>query len=209
MTSKSFPQLTTKRLFLRPFTLADAVRVRQLAGDREIALNTLAIPHPYEDGMAEHWIGNHQERFESVGDVTLAITLREDNLLTSVQRLDEPGGRPGGLPPTGNLLIGAISLMTKRDWDSAEMGYWVGKEYWGKGYCTEAAGAVLDYGFTVAGFNRIYASYLDRNPASGRVMEKIGMVYEGCRRQHIKKWGEYVNLIDYGILKSEYLSRKK
>ena len=171
---------------LRSFTLADAIRVRQLAGDREIALNTLNIPYPYEDGMAELWIGNHQERFERTGEVAFAITLREND-----------------------LLIGAISLLIKRDWDSAEMGYWVGKEYWGKGHCSEAARAVLDYGFNVVGLNRIHASYMDRNPASGRVMEKIGMIYEGCRRQHIKKWGEFVDLKDYGILKSEYFSHKK
>ncbi len=58
-----------------------------------------------------------------------------------------------------------------------------------RGYCTEAAEAVVWYGFEVLGLNRIYACHFKRNPASGRVVRKIGMTHEGCLRQHVKKWG--------------------
>ena len=91
----------------------------------------------------------------------------------------------------------------------AEMGYWIGKPYWNNGYCTEAAEAVLRYGFTELGLNRIYAHHFGRNPASGRVMEKIGMVYEGCLRQHVQRWGVFEDLKIYAILKSEYESQSK
>ena len=178
------PALTTERLLLRPFTLADAPVVQQFAGDRDIASTTLNIPHPYEDGMAEEWISTHQEKFEQGESVIFAITLWNDD-----------------------GLIGAIGLTINQRYERAELGYWIGKPHWGNGYCTEAAKVVLYYGFTVLGLNRIHAHHFSRNPASGRVMEKIGMKYEGCLRQHAKRWGVFKDLRMYAILKSEYESR--
>ncbi|QTA82731.1 GNAT domain-containing protein [Desulfonema limicola] len=85
----------------------------------------------------------------------------------------------------------------------AEMGYWVGIEYWGNGYCTEATKKVLEYGFDTQNLNRIFAYHFGSNPASGRVMKKIGMKYEGCLRQAIKKWGKFEDSVLYGVLKSD------
>jgi [ribosomal protein S5]-alanine N-acetyltransferase len=84
------------------------------------------------------------------------------------------------------------------------MGYWIGKQYWGHGYCTEAAGAVVKYGFDVLRLNRLYAIHFTRNPASGRVMQKISMKHEGHLRQDQKRWGKFEDLEIYGILKSEF-----
>ena len=89
---------------------------------------------------------------------------------------------------------------------NAEMGYWIGKPYWNRGYGTEAAGGVLRYAFEQLGLNRVYAAHFRRNPASGRIMQKIGMTYEGCLRQHIKKWDTFEDMEYYGILRSEYLA---
>jgi [ribosomal protein S5]-alanine N-acetyltransferase len=175
------PTLHTQRLILRAFTLADAPDVQRLAGAREIAAMTLTIPHPYQDGMAEEWIKTHPKAFNEGKDVNLAIVLRD----------------------TG-LLCGAIGLGINQEHNHAELGYWIGKPYWGQGYCTEAAKEILRYGFEVLGLHRIHSGHFSHNPASRRVMQKIGMVYEGCRRQHILKWGEYLNIVDYGILKSEW-----
>lgn len=174
------PTLETERLILRPFVMTDAPEVQQLAGDREIASTTLNIPHPYEDGMAEQWIATHQERFESGDLVNFAIVLKQ-----------------------GNRLIGAIGLNITPAHSRAELGYWIGKEYWGKGYATEAAAAVLRYGFDVLGLHRIFARHLTRNPASGRVMQKIGMQYEGRMRGHLKKWDAFEDIETYGILQGE------
>ena len=58
---KAQPEIETERLVLRPFRLSDATDVMRLAGDRDVSLNTLEIPHPYEAGMAEGWIGTHQK----------------------------------------------------------------------------------------------------------------------------------------------------
>jgi len=177
---KSRPTLETERLILRPFDLSDAPRVQLLAGDRAVAATTKNIPHPYEDGMAEQWIGSHQERFERGQEVVFAITRKD-----------------------GGELIGAIGLTLKLAQDNAELGYWIGKPYWGRGYCTEAASAVLRYAFTELRLNRVHAHHFSNNPASGRVMKKIGMRHEGRLRQHVKKWGEFYDVEAYGILRSD------
>lgn len=177
----NLPRLITDRLILRPFTLADASNVQHLAGDWAIADTTLNIPHPYEDGMAEEWISHHAEQFASREQVTLAITLR-----------------------TTNTLVGAIGLRLTLRFARAEMGYWIGKPYWGRGYGTEAARAMLAYGFGELQLHKIFATHLVRNPASGRVMQKIGMTYEGTLREHVQKWGVFEDIKVYGILRSEY-----
>jgi ribosomal-protein-alanine N-acetyltransferase len=174
------PSLTTARLLLRPFAMRDAPDVQRLCNVREIALNTLLIPHPYPDGAAEEWIGAYPEKFEKGEALTFAITLRE-----------------------GNVLAGAIGMRIQRENDSAEIGYWIGVPFWGRGIATEAVQAVIDYGFDKLALNRIYAEHFTRNPASGRVLQKAGMRHEGTLRQVHKKWGEYVDAEMYAILRSD------
>jgi RimJ/RimL family protein N-acetyltransferase len=178
------PELTTERLVLRPFTLADAPSVQRLAGDMAVASTTGRIPHPYEDGLAEEWISTHQQAFEEDKEAVFAITLKADG-----------------------TLIGCVGLTINRDHERAVLGYWIGKPYWSNGYCTEAAAEVVRYGFTELGLNRIWATHFPRNPASGRVMAKIGMTHEGCWRQHFRRWGVLEDLELYAILKSEYETR--
>lgn len=174
------PDLTTERLLLRPFTLADAPDVQRLAGDRDIAATTAAIPHPYEDGMAEAWIGQHPERFAGGESVVFAITHKADG-----------------------ALLGAIGLELNAEQQRAELGYWIGKPHWNAGYCTEAARAVLRYAFEALRLRRVFAHHFGRNPASGRVMEKIGMRHEGTLRQHTIKWGTIDDLEVYGLLRAD------
>lgn len=171
------PVLTTKRLVLRSLTPADANDVQLLAGDREIAANTALIPHPYEDGVAESWIEATALAYAEGRRVNFGITLR-----------------------SGGALIGSIGLGINRDHQRAELGYWIGKPYWGQGFATEAACAVLEFGFRELGLHRIFAHHLTRNPASGRVMQKAGMLYEGTLRGHVLKWGVYEDIAIYGIV---------
>jgi len=183
---KQQPTIETARLILRPFGLPDAKEVQRLAGDRAIADTTLNIPHPYENGMAEQWISTHKSRFKEGELVNFAIVLRN--------------------PKT---LMGAIGLQMARRFDRAELGYWVGMRYWNKGYCTEAGQAVLKYAFTELDLNRIHAAHFERNPASGRVMEKLGMINEGIARQHVKKWNKFEDLVQYGILKTDWQKNRE
>jgi len=162
--------------------MTDASDVQRLAGAKEIADMTCNIPHPYEDGMAEEWIGRHAETFAKREGVTLAITLAD----------------------TGEL-IGAISLMDISDCHHhAEIGYWIGMPWWGSGYCTEAAREMVRFGFEDLGLHRIYGHHLVRNPASGRVMTKIGMTHEGTLREHIRKGDTFHDIEVYGIVASDW-----
>jgi [ribosomal protein S5]-alanine N-acetyltransferase len=174
------PRIKTARLVLRPFTPADANDVQRLADDRDIASTTASIPLPYDDGVAAQWIATHHRRFEQETGLELAIT-------------HDPDG----------TLVGALGLRFELEHDRAELGYWIGKPYWGRGYATEAARALVQYGFDTLGLHRIYARHLTRNPASGRVLQKIGMTHEGHRRQHDKKWGIFEDEELYGMLKDE------
>ncbi len=181
----AYPELTTDRLNLRRFQLSDAPEVRRLAGDRAIAATTLNIPHPYEEGIAEEWIGKHGPAFEKDEAVSFAITVKQ----------------------TG-ALVGAIGLHLVREHDRAELGYWIGEPYWGRGYATEAGRSVLGYAFEVLALNRVLARHFPRNPQSGRVLQKLGMKYEGRLRQHVKKWSVYEDVVVYGLLRSEYDRRQ-
>lgn len=177
---KKFPRIETERLLLRPFTMDDAPIVQKLAGDYDIAANVRMIPHPYPDHMAEDWIDSHQDKLEH-GEIHLAITLRREG-----------------------SLAGSIGLIINRDDENAELGYWIGKPYWNRGYCTEAAQALVRYGFEKLKLQRIHSFYMTRNPASGWVMQKLGMKYEGTMRRCIKKWDVFEDVSVYSILRGEY-----
>jgi ribosomal-protein-alanine N-acetyltransferase len=76
--------------------------------------------------------------------------------------------------------------------------------FWGKGYGTEAVRALVGYGFNQLKLNRIFASHYANNPASGKILQKLGMQYEGRLSKHYCKWGEYVDAELYGVLASNY-----
>ncbi len=177
----SMPMLTTERLRLRPFTLLDAPEIQRLAGAREVAQGTLRIPHPYPDGLAEAWVLSHRGAYERGQELALAIVRLEDG-----------------------VLVGAIGLSFAPDDGHAELGYWIGVPYWGRGYATEAARALVAYGFRALGLQRVHARHFASNPASGRVLRKIGMAHEGRQRRHVRTWDRLEDLELYGILQEEH-----
>jgi [ribosomal protein S5]-alanine N-acetyltransferase len=183
---KRYPTLKSERLILRRFTLKDAPDVQRLAAEWEVARTLLSVPHPYEDGMAEEWISEHSSVFKRGEGVHLAVVLRERK-----------------------ELCGSIGLSINSRDANAELGYWIGVPYWGRGYATEAAREVVRYGFEQLGLHRIYAAHFGNNPASGRVLRKIGMAYEGTGREHHRRWGEYEDRVEYGLLVSEWLAAQR
>ena len=154
-------RITALPIKLRPFTLDDAPRVRLLAGDFAVADTTALIPHPYCDGMAEAWIGGHQrERDQGIG-YAYAITRADDG-----------------------LLVGAIDVRPTAG-AHENFGYWIGAPYWGCGFATSAARAIVALTFGYLECDRLTASHLVRNPASGRVMEKCGLtLVQVMTREH-------------------------
>jgi ribosomal-protein-alanine N-acetyltransferase len=182
---KIAPTLHTERLILRSFTREDATDVQRLASDPDVASTTYEIEHPYEDGMAEEWIQWCYQKFEKGESIHFAITLKTDG-----------------------TLIGTVGLVSRTHlpYKDAGLNYWIGKPYWNCGYCTEAAKAVVAYGFREQDINAIFADYFIRNPASGRVMQKIGMRYNDCFPKDPED-DSSEDMIRYKILKSE-LSEK-
>lgn len=177
------PTLETERLTLRPFAIADGPQVQALAGAREVAEMTLLIPHPYPEGAAEEWIASHSaDASRGTGYVFAVVETRS------------------------GALMGAIGLTCSPVHNRAEVGYWLGVPFWGNGYCTEATKAVLKFGFESLSLNRIYACHFGNNPASGKVMQKAGMRYEGLLRSHHYKWGNYVDSVCYGITAADFNS---
>ncbi|MDY0101778.1 MAG: GNAT family N-acetyltransferase [Lentimicrobium sp.] len=176
MNLPDFPQLETNRLLLREFALSDAADVQLLAGHYEVAINTLAMPHPYLDGMAEAWINSHEVEYLAGTSVIWAICLR-----------------------SSGQLIGAIGLTIQRKYRLAELGYWIGRPFWGKGFCTEAVEVVLNYALHSAGLHKVTANHFADNPASGRVMQKAGMKYEATLKAHLWHFGDYKDLVYYGV----------
>jgi RimJ/RimL family protein N-acetyltransferase len=175
------PTLTTDRLTLRPFVADDAFDVERLAGMREIADTTLNIPYPYPHGGAADWIALHAPAWSEGTNVTFAIVSTE----------------------TGKL-VGAISLMIKREHRRAELGYWIAVHSWNSGYATEASQRVIQFGFEVLGLHRIEARHFLRNPASGKVMTNLGMQLEGVERDWAIKWDRFESLALYSILEPEW-----
>ena len=172
--------ITAKRLSLRPFSEQDADRVAQLAGNPQLQKTVLALPYPYTRQNALDWIATHREDFESDSRYEMAVVLKESG-----------------------LLIGCMGLMCEPAHRRAELGYWIGQPYWGQGYATEAAQAIIRFGFEIKNLHRIDCTYFSSNPASGRVMQKCGMEYEGTRKDFFLKDGRFLDGIFYGLVRPQ------
>lgn len=175
-------RIETERLVLRPVTLSDAEDLFEYASDEETSYYVF-------------------DRHASIEKTEEAIV---DYFMT------DPFGKFGiELKETGKF-IGTIDLRVKDEKHRAIMGYVLNKAFHGKGYMTEAAEAVLRYAFTILELDCVAALHDDRNTASGKVMERLGMQKEGVMR-HVGKWkkGEYFNDVYYSILREEYEALRK
>lgn len=177
-TPLTIPTLPTQsgRFTLRPFTLADAPDVHSHLADPRIAATT-TIQHPYPDGAAASWISTHGSAAEAGTGLVWAIASPEDD-----------------------RVIGAISIMLTPAHRRGELGYWLAVPWWGQGVMSEAARAVVAYGFAVLGLHRIQAKCLPGNVGSARVMEKAGMTFEGVLRGYTYTKGNFVDLAMYAII---------
>lgn len=179
--NKTEKTLETNRLLLRLFKESDAREVTRLCNNYNIYKNTLYLPYPYSMDDALSWMKNHQENFNGNKAYEFAVT-------------DKVTGK----------LYGAIALTNHQKFNHGEIAYWIGEEYWGNGYATEAAITILEFAFVEKNYNKVFARYFDSNEASGKVLSKIGMKKEGVLREHILKEDQYIDLVYYGILKKEF-----
>ena len=169
-------KIETERLILRPINEKDLVDIAELINNKKISDVTRLIPHPYVIDDAKEWYKKQKDECQNNAAAIFAITLKDSD-----------------------KMIGAIGLQINQNDENAELGYWLGEPYWDVGYMTEAAKAVLDFGFKKLKLHRIFAHHMKINDASGKVLQKIGMRYEGSSKEHIKKNGIFQDLENYGI----------
>lgn len=173
---KEFPRIETERLILSQLKEEDLPFIVDYLQDKIFSDLTSNIPYPYQREDAEIWLKMSKEGFETRKGFTFAIRDKEEK------------------------IIGAIGLHDRED-GKAELGYWIEKPFWNNGFVTEAAKVILDFGFKELYFNKIFATHFPHNPASGKIMEKIGMQKESVLKQHIKKGEEYYDIVMYSIVK--------
>jgi RimJ/RimL family protein N-acetyltransferase len=177
----TIPTLETARLRLRPFTPNDAPEVERMAGERRVAEMTLNMPHPYPAGLGAEWIASHAPAAADGSFYSFAVEHKNND-----------------------TLLGAIAITPSARFRRAEIGYWLGIEHWNHGYATEAAHQVVAFGFEQLGLVRIQATCYPRNPASAKVMQKVGMTYEGLLRGYVYKDGIQEDIAMYAMLRSDW-----
>ena len=176
----SLPVLETERLLLRPVRRKDAEDIYSYASDPEVARYVLWEPHR-----------------------SLSETRAYIRCIRSLYHRGLPSSRAVVRRDSGHV-IGTIGFMWYSDTNSAaEIGYSFSRAEWNRGYATEALNAVIRSAFSSLPLNRLEAQHDLRNPASGRVMEKCGMVREGILRQRIRNKGEWIDVVLYAILRSD------
>lgn len=179
------PGLVTERLVLRELRASDAAAVAAGAGDRRVAQHLIQVPSPYPIALARRWVVHRIEWWDLGRGVTFAVTLPDDP----------------------DMLLGTVSLRRYVRDRRAELGYWLAYPAWGHGFATEAAQAAVDFGFRELGLARVYAQVLAGNRASLGVADKLGMVNEGIKRQHVSKAQRLHDVVLYGLLRDEWLRR--
>ena len=173
--------LTTQRLTLRRFKDGDAEDMfKNWTNDSRVAKYVTWQPHGKIENtrlLVREWVDNYKHE----NCYNWAIVYDNDVI--------------------GNIC--AIEMNDKLECPT--MGYCMSADYWNKGIMTEALKVVIHYLFCTVGVHRIQAEHDTMNPASGRVMSKCGMIYEGTKRKMIRNHdGEWVDLAQYSILSEEY-----
>jgi [ribosomal protein S5]-alanine N-acetyltransferase len=171
--SKSPEMGSPEQIILRAWRRSDIPSLVRYANNRKIWVNLRDIfPHPYTKGAAERWI----RICESNSGPTTNFAIELDN-----------------------EAIGGIScrLLDDVNCKTAVIGYWLGEPFWGRGIATAALTQITDYAFRTLSLERLEATVFEWNPASARVLEKCGYVFEGRMRHSIFKDGRIADCLLY------------
>ncbi len=178
LSHKGTVRIETKRLILRPFTLSDVQDMYEnWASDPDVTRYLTWLPHR-DISETETILSAWCALYDDPRIYNWAVEYRE----------------------TGEV-IGNISLVDRSDrHENCELGYCLARDFWNRGLMPEAVRAVITFLFHDVGFYRISARHRADNPASGRVMEKCGMLYEGTTHgSYLTREGTFVDLCIYGI----------
>ena len=184
MQAPTSPTLETTRLILRPYAPSDAEALARVCNNMNVVRWTSSHPFPYEVSHATEYLARIEREFAEGKSVSFAAVLRESG-----------------------ELIGGVGLKCERAQERAEVGYMLSEEHWGKGYATEATARVLRFAFEELKLSRVNASVHATNTGSIRVLEKLGLIQEGVQRRHVYRFGEWNDLVLFGILREEWLAR--
>jgi [ribosomal protein S5]-alanine N-acetyltransferase len=149
--------IRTKRLLLRPFEEADARRVAYLAGAYDVAKMCGRVPHPYTMASAYDFVEITRAGRDSGAEHAFAVTAPIDGLVGSC----------------------GVTRVGSEDSATYEIGYWFGTPYWGLGYASESARALMDWARDALGAKAFAAGHFVDNPASGNVLRKLGFAPSG------------------------------
>lgn len=177
----SFPQLETERLILSQLRASDIPAIVDYANHKPIADYTLNIPYPYSENDAIYWLNQAHQGFRNNTLFVFAIRQKSDQ-----------------------SFMGGIGLHIEQRFNRAEIGYWLAEPFWNKGYMTEAATTLIEFGFNQLHLHKITSSHFTQNPASGQVLIKSGMHKEGELKEHVRKGAVYHTLLVYGLTRSDY-----
>ncbi|MCG8310936.1 MAG: GNAT family N-acetyltransferase [Cytophagales bacterium] len=184
MTTNHFNEiLYTPRLILRKFGISDAPELSRLLKDKEVAATTLMLPYPIDLEKSKEMIRNYIEEQELKKVMRWTLTLKKNE----------------------QQIIGGIRLVPNQKFNSAEIGFWLGKNFWRKGYAFEAAMRVIEFGFNELEFNRLEAHAMAENKPSIMLLEKLGYQKEGYHPDLVIKWGAYKDVVTFGLLRKNYL----
>ncbi|MGR3764290.1 GNAT family N-acetyltransferase [Rossellomorea sp. NS-SX7] len=175
-----FIPLTTNRLQLRLFTKSDAPDIQKLASNQEVA-GIIGLPQPYLLEHAVKWIDIQPALLENGTEYPLAIVQKDS---------DE--------------LVGTITLRVDKKNQKGELGYWIGRPFWGMGFATEAVKRMMSFGIEDLGLNKIWASAMSKNTASISVLQKAGLRREGVLKEDRMLSGNFEDIDIFGIVKKDY-----
>jgi RimJ/RimL family protein N-acetyltransferase len=176
--------LETERLIIREYIIEDVIDEYEYNKDQELFKYMPFRPRTYYE--TRKWI---EQIIESQNETPR----NRYNLAVVLKSTQE--------------LVGGFRISIESDIEGS-IGYKFGKAYWGKGYATEAAFAVIGFGFDMLRFHRVYASVHPENVASIRVLEKIGMTLEGRLRENLLNDGVYGDSLIYSILEQEWKTQQ-
>lgn len=164
---------------IRPVAPSDIDDIARLADDVDIARMTACLPSPYTRKDAQEWLEGLTHR---------------------------PNEHAFAICGDGTFM-GVVGLTYDPEHDRGELGYWLGRPYWGNGAASAAAALAVDFAFRELNVRRVCAYCFAVNPASRRVIEKTGLQYEGCLRQHTMRMGTIHDLLCFGLLKEDYIRK--
>lgn len=167
--------IKTKKFILRPPRPGDAASITKYIGDIKVSRNLSSVPYPYDIKDAKQWIS---KKLKDTSGETLS-------LLIEIEK----------------EAVGCVSLERITRGHKAELGYWLGRQHWGRGIMTEAVKAVTDFGFKKYKLKRIQAHVFHFNKASARVLEKTGFKLEGLLKKAVKKNNKILDAYIFGKVK--------